>query len=114
MGVTDIFGMFDKVDDIILEPVKLVCDALHQPLKHLDAGIERKNKEQEHLLDVELQKLEFEIEERKKDNELNREIRRNSEIQRMQEEVKNSAFNRSKEVAEFYKQYQIDKPLDVQ
>jgi hypothetical protein len=31
--ILDFFGMFDKVDDIIYEPIKMVCDALRQPLK---------------------------------------------------------------------------------
>ena len=27
------FGMFDKVDDIVYEPMKLVCDTLRQPIR---------------------------------------------------------------------------------
>lgn len=30
------FGMFDKVDDIVYEPMKLVCDTLRQHIKQLD------------------------------------------------------------------------------
>lgn len=40
--ILDFFGMFDKVDDIIYEPIKMVCDALRQPLKQMDAKNERK------------------------------------------------------------------------
>ena len=49
-AVTKIFGMFDRIDDIIYEPVRLVCDTLRQPLKQIDIHNEKKIKEYEQKL----------------------------------------------------------------
>lgn len=49
-----IFGMFDKIDDIIYEPIHLMCETLSQPLKGMQANREIKAKEKEAKLEVEL------------------------------------------------------------
>lgn len=65
--ITKIFGMFDRVDDIIYEPIKLVCDALRQPLKQIDASNEHRQREQEQKLQIKLKQFEADLEhERKK------------------------------------------------
>lgn len=81
--ITKIFGMFDRVDDIIYEPVRLVCDTMRQPLKQIDVHNEKKKAE--HELDLEKQLKQFEV-----DLELDRE-RREMELsidqRRMEEEI---------------------------
>lgn len=108
MGVTDIFGMFDKVDDIILEPIKLVCDALHQPLKHLDAGIEKRKEQAELENKMAYERFIQEMDERQKENSFNLDIREKEEIQRLEQEAIQKDFERRKEAIEYMKQYQID------
>ena len=49
-----IFGMFDRVDDIIYEPVKLVCEALRQPLKQVDAHNEKSKAEHQQALEQQI------------------------------------------------------------
>lgn len=70
MGVvkvaTKIFGMFDRVDDIIYEPIKLVCDALRQPLKQIDASNVRRQNEQEQNLQIKLKQFEADLEDERK------------------------------------------------
>jgi len=81
--VSKIFGMFDRVDDIIYEPIKLVCDALRQPLKQIDASNVRRQKEQEQELQIKLRQFEADLEhERKK-----REAELSADQRRMDEEI---------------------------
>jgi len=56
---TKIFGMFDKLDDIIYEPVKLITDWAREPLK----GIENRRQKNlaSHLAQIEMQKEEHRI-----------------------------------------------------
>lgn len=61
--------MFDKVDDIVYEPIKAVCDGFRQPLKQLDAATERKKMELNHILEMEMKQLGIDLDaerERKK------------------------------------------------
>ena len=73
--ILDFFGMFDKVDDIIYEPIKMVCDALRQPLKQMDAKNERKKMELNSQLDKEMQQMGLDLEVQRK--------RENAEIDKM-------------------------------
>lgn len=43
--IPGLLGVFDKIDDIVYEPVRLICDGLRQPLKQMDAANERKQME---------------------------------------------------------------------
>ncbi len=52
-----IFGMFDKVDDIVYEPIKLVCDALRQPLKKVEAHNEKLKVEHDQELAMQLKQF---------------------------------------------------------
>lgn len=61
-----IFGMFDKVDDIVYEPVKLMCDALRQPLKQIDAHNEKSKAEHQQALEQQMKEFEANLEFRKK------------------------------------------------
>lgn len=71
-AVTKIFGMFDRIDDIIYEPVRLVCDTLRQPLKQIDIHNEKKIKEYEQKLMKELEEFEnnLDLDKKKKEGEL--------------------------------------------
>lgn len=82
-NVGKIFGMFDKLDDIVYEPVKLICDALRQPLKQIDVHNEesKANYQQQLVKDMERFEMELEIDKQKKEQEMDIEKRR------MQEEI---------------------------
>ena len=71
-AVTKIFGMFDRIDDIIYEPVRLVCDTLRQPIKQIYIHNEKKIKEYEQKLMKELEEFEnnLDLDKKKKEGEL--------------------------------------------
>jgi hypothetical protein len=68
-GIGKIFGMFDKIDDIVYEPMKLICDALRQPLKQIDIHNERKNAEHNQELLKQIKEFETNLEMDKKERE---------------------------------------------
>lgn len=41
-ALVNLFKMFDKLDDIVYEPVKMVCDLCRQPIRNAEAANERK------------------------------------------------------------------------
>jgi sll1241 protein len=65
-----IFGMFDKVDDIIYEPLHLLCDALRQPLKQIDINNEKRLAEHKQDLDIKLKQFEVDLELDRKEREM--------------------------------------------
>jgi len=48
INISRIFGMFDKLDDIIFVPVNLICDVLRQPLRERNAKHDRSMLELQH------------------------------------------------------------------
>ncbi len=101
-------NMFDKLDDIVYEPVKVVCDAFRQPLKNMDAANERKKMETESRLQREVKDFEMNLELKRKQAEmqLNIEERKlNEEINQM---IIDKDFERTMKKAEFIKRYQED------
>lgn len=78
-----IFGMFDKVDDIVYEPIKLVCDALRQPLKQIEAKNEKVKAEHKQELEKQLKQFETDLELDKK----RREMELTVEQRKMEEEI---------------------------
>lgn len=82
-AIGKIFGMFDRVDDIVYEPIKLVCDALRQPLKQVDVHNEKNKKEHEQELKIQLEKFEADLELDKKQREMQLSI----DKRRMEEEI---------------------------
>lgn len=78
-----IFGMFDKVDDIVYEPVKLVCDALRQPLKQIDAHNEKAKAEHDQELIKQMKQFEANMELDKKKREMELTV----DQRRMEEEI---------------------------
>lgn len=81
--VGKIFGMFDKVDDIVYEPIKLMCDTLRQPLKQIEAHNEKKKAEHDQELLKQLKQFEVELELDKKQREMQLTI----DERRMAEEI---------------------------
>lgn len=82
-AIGKIFGMFDKVDDIVYEPIKLACDALRQPLKQVDIHNEKKKMEHEQELKKQLEKFEVDLELDKKQREMQLSV----DKRRMEEEI---------------------------
>lgn len=78
-----IFGMFDKVDDIVYEPVKLVCDILRQPLKQIDAHNEKTKAEHDQELIKQMKQFEANLELDKKKREMELTV----DQRRMEEEI---------------------------
>lgn len=81
--VGKIFGMFDKIDDIVYEPVKLVCDVLRQPLKQVEVHNEKSKAEHEQELKKQLQQFEADLEMSKKKQEMELSM----EQRRLEEEI---------------------------
>lgn len=84
-----IFGMFDKVDDIILEPIKLLCDVLRQPLKQIDYYNDKNRTEQEQTLKIEYEHFQADLEQTIKDREMNRTL----EQKRLEIEINEMILN---------------------
>ena len=101
-------GMFDKLDDIVYEPVHLVCDALRQPLKNADAKNARQDKELEAKLAREAEQFAVDMDLKKRQGE--EEIRLNA-LQRQAEIESTIADNelaRNEKIVEAIKRYQED------
>lgn len=106
--VKKIFGMFDRVDDIVYEPVKLICDALRQPLKQIDANNERKEAEHNQELEMQLKKFEEDLELDRKQREMQLSV----DERRMHEEINqmilDNDLHRREEMIEMEKKYRIE------
>lgn len=81
--VERVFGMFDKVDDIVYEPIKLVCDALRQPLKQVDVHNEKKKAEREQELRKQIERFEVDLELERKQREMQLSV----DQRRLEEEI---------------------------
>lgn len=70
--IDKIISMFDKLDDIIYEPVKAISDWITEPLKNSEH--QRKMERDSHLVDLDIKKQEAlaKIEEWKKDEQFRR------------------------------------------
>lgn len=82
-AVGKFLGMFDKVDDIVYEPIKLVCDTLRQPIKQIDIRNVKKKAEHDQELLMQLEKFEADLEYDKKQREMQLSV----EERKMQEEI---------------------------
>lgn len=81
--VGKILGMFDKIDDIVYEPVHLLCDVMRQPLNQVELRNERKKAAYEQDLLKELKKFEVDLElDRKR-----RESELSADERKLQEEI---------------------------
>ena len=82
-AIVKIFGMFDKVDDIVYEPIKLVCDVLRQPLVQIENNNEKRKLEQQQELEKQLKEFEVNLELDKKEREMKLDV----ESRRLNEEI---------------------------
>ena len=106
--------MFDKLDDIVYAPIKLMADWAHEPLKS------REHKRQEQSADNELkreierktaeQKISSEIKMKERELEADIEIKKETEVVRiiaeLEEWKKDQDFKRMKDVSEAIIKYQ--------
>lgn len=108
MGALGFLKMFDKLDDIVYEPVKVICDACRQPLKNMDAANERKKMETESRLQREVKEFEMNLDLKRRQGEMQlsaEERKLNAEIDQM---IIDKDFERTMKKAEFMKNYQED------
>lgn len=106
--IMQFFGMFDRVDDIIYEPVKAACEWVRQPLHQLKLSNDRKMAEHAQQLELEMVKVknELELERRKQEIELSdEEKRRNVEIENM---IQEAAINRQEEMMQLEMKYRTE------
>jgi len=87
--------IFDKLDDVLYEPVKLVTDWAHEPLKRWDES--RKTDQQ---------KLESEIRNAEREHEVNLEVRRKKALAEIEELRRNEELSRMERVSEAIAEYQ--------
>ena len=95
--------MFDKLDDIVYEPVRLVCDALRQPLKNMDAANSRREKELEARLiqETEAFAVEMDLKRKREEAEIELDMRqRQAEIESM---IADNEFARNARIVEAVK-----------
>ena len=100
--------MFDKLDDIIYEPVKVVADYLHEPIKAIDAHMEVKKEKQIAAIENEKKQLEADIEIQKGEANIELQVKQrklNAEIDDM---IAESELKRNTAIVEAIKQYQLD------
>ena len=97
MNAQQMIEIFDKVCNIVNEPVKLICDVLHQPLKGLDAKNERKKIELESRLQCEAKQFESDLD-----------LKHRQSIIELDEMIANNEFRRQTQIVEAIKQYQND------
>lgn len=99
MGVSNFLKMFDKLDDIVYEPIEVLGDWAREPLERMEEERERTRREREH-----------ERNEKTKDRDVEREIRRQTGITEaiveLEEMKKDAELQRRKEIAQAVQEYQ--------
>ncbi len=103
-----IVNPFDKIDDIVYEPVHAISRWIEEPLKKFEH--DRKMKEQKQAVELEMEKKRLEAEIREQDKKSTAELQlmvkeREAEIQQMIDEHKANNLDR---LVESIKRYQID------
>ncbi len=100
MGIgRGLFSMFDKLDDIVYEPVNTMTNWMEEPLR-----------QKEHNREKDLRRQQSELLQKEKDREVEREIRRETGIAEtlveLEEMKKDAEVERQKEVARAAQEYQ--------
>lgn len=101
-AIGKIFGMLDKLDDIVYEPVKLVCDAVRKPLEtHFD------EKEAEHTQKLERQKKQFEADLQfdKQQREMELQMEQQRQQMNLNKEIGENDLRMRDEIIQFDKKY---------
>ena len=125
-SVGKIFGMFDKIDDIVYEPLKLVCDTLRQPLKQIDVYNDKKKAEHAQDLQKQLEQFEVDlalekqrrenqlsIEQRKAEEEINQmildnDLRRREEMVRLEMQYRKEMADAATQLAQIIANMEVD------
>ena len=100
-GVDKIFGMFDNIDDIVYEPIKLLCDVFRYPLK----VVEDKHS---HKLEMQLQRFETDLEYEKKERNMKLTVEERILNEEINDMIRNNELARRKEMIELEKQYRLE------
>lgn len=108
IGLTKFMRMFDKLDDIIYEPVRLVCDALRQPLKNADAKNARQDKELEARLARDAEAFAVEMYLNKKKGEAEIELTKRQRQAEIESMIADNELARNAKIVEAVKKYQED------
>jgi HPt (histidine-containing phosphotransfer) domain-containing protein len=100
MGIgRGLFSMFDKLDDIVYEPVNTMTNWMEEPLR-----------QKEHNREKDLRRQQSELLQKEKDREVERDIRRETGIAEtlveLEEMKKDAEVERQKEVARAAQEYQ--------
>lgn len=106
--INSILNPFDKIDDIVYEPVRAISRWIEEPLKSFDH--KRKMAEQRQTADIEMEKMQLEAEIREHDRRSTAELqcemkKRDAEIQQMIDDHKAANLDR---LVESIKRYQIE------
>lgn len=101
-------NMFDKLDDIVYEPVNLICDALRRPLDMLDKHNQKKMMEFEQQLQQSAEEFGLKIEIERDNSKVDTEARRKRLAAELAEWQKQEELNRQIETAETIKRLTIE------
>ncbi len=98
-------NMFDKLDDIVYEPVRLVCDALRQPLKNIDAKNARLDKELEAKIARDAEAFAVEMDSKRRTEEIENEILLKKGMEEVNSMRENDLLARNIKIIEAYEKY---------
>lgn len=105
MGLLD---MFDKLDDIVYEPVHVVCQYLCEPVKAIDAHIEMRRERKSVDIENAKKQMEADIEIQKVDANIELEAKRRKINADIDDMIAEKELNKNTAIVEAMKQYQID------
>ncbi len=100
-----IFGMFDKVDDIIYEPINLLCDILKQPLKQIDVHNQKKAAEHEQELAKQIKEFEVNLELDKKEREMKLSIEERKAAEEIDQMIRDNDLKRRENMVQLEMRY---------
>lgn len=100
-----IFGMFDKVDDIIYEPIDLLCDILKQPLKQIDVHNQKKAAEHEQELAKQIKEFEVNLELDKKEREMKLSIEERKAAEEIDQMIRDNDLKRRENMVQLEMRY---------
>lgn len=100
-----IFGMFDKVDDIIYEPINLLCDILKQPLKQIDVHNQKKVAEHEQELAKQIKEFEVNLELDKKEREMKLSIEERKAAEEIDQMIRDNDLKRRENMVQLEMRY---------
>ena len=111
-----VFSMFDKLDDLIYAPIKLITDWAGEPLKKWEheraLEQQKQEKELEHSFQLMREREKLELDIRREAEKANIDIKRETEVARILMEVeqlkKDREFDRMNAVSEAVMKYQRD------